>query len=479
MKSLKYFSLILATSLILTSCDKDFLETKPTTAVDRGTAFVSTTNAYMALNGMHRNMYQYLGSHGQFGQKSVDMVMDLMGEDMFPASAGYGWFNSDYQYIDARNENSARSEFIWSFYYDLVNNANYILKYVPVASGSDNEKNDLIGQAYAYRAFGLYQNVQVYAKPYSAANLNELGIPVYTEPTSVGKARSTVAETYTQIVKDLDSAIVRLTKTTKTHDKSHISLAVAQGLRARVALTMGDWANAITYAQAARVGFPLMSTDEFQAGFNSVNVGEWMWGSTVNAEQATTYASFFSHMDPFAGGYSTLGGQKVVNSILADQIPATDVRGAVIDNGANTGVNYATMKFYLKDSWAADYLYMRAAEMYLIEAEALAKIGGQDAEAQTVLNILVKKRDASYVKSTNTGVALQAEILLQRRMELWGEGFRFLDLKRLNLGLDRTGANQNPTFAVEMSIPAGDKKFIFLIPKSERDANPLMVQNPL
>lgn len=49
-----------------------------------------------------------------------------------------------------------------------------------------------------------------------------------------------------------------------------------------------------------------------------------------------------------------------------------------------------------------------------------------------------KNRDASYTLSTNTGQALIDEIMVQRRVELWGEGFRFLDLKRLNLPLDRT-----------------------------------------
>jgi hypothetical protein len=69
--------------------------------------------------------------------------------------------------------------------------------------------------------------------------------------------------------------------------------------------------------------------------------------------------------------------------------------------------------------------------------------------------------------------------MIQRRIELWGEGRRFTDLKRLNLPLDRTGANHNSSIAVVLSVPAGDKKWQWLIPRDEINANPKIEQNPL
>jgi hypothetical protein len=72
---------------------------------------------------------------------------------------------------------------------------------------------------------------------------------------------------------------------------------------------------------------------------------------------------------------------------------------------------------------------MRAAEMYLIEAEARARQGNNTA-AQEALFTLAKNRDASYTKSTSTGATLINEIMFNRRIEFWGEGFRFTDLKR-------------------------------------------------
>jgi hypothetical protein len=96
----------------------------------------------------------------------------------------------------------------------------------------------------------------------------------------------------------------------------------------------------------------------------------------------------------------------------------------------------------------------------------------------------VSKRDPNAIISTNTGQALIDEILINRRVEFWGEGFRWLDLKRLNLPLDRTAAafpNFVPlTMSGTVSIPAGDVKWQFLIPRAEIEANKSLVgqQNP-
>ncbi|MNS22612.1 SusD family protein [compost metagenome] len=121
---------------------------------------------------------------------------------------------------------------------------------------------------------------------------------------------------------------------------------------------------------------------------------------------------------------------------------------------------------------------MRVAEMYLIEAEAKARLGNADAAA--VLFEFEKTRNPSYTLSTNSGQALVDEILLQRRIELWGEGFRFYDLKRTNSALDRTNSNHDSgiTNGV-MNVAPSDKRWQWLIPKAEIDANPLIIQNEM
>ncbi|MDQ3277735.1 MAG: RagB/SusD family nutrient uptake outer membrane protein, partial [Bacteroidota bacterium] len=125
-----------------------------------------------------------------------------------------------------------------------------------------------------------------------------------------------------------------------------------------------------------------------------------------------------------------------------------------------------------------DLVLMRASEMYLIEAEAKARMN--DATAANVLFQLVSKRDPAYVQSVLTGENLINHILIQRRIELWGEGFRFYDLKRLNQPLDRRGANHDPAVATVLQVPAGDVQWEFLIPQDEINfTNGIVKQNPL
>src|SRR5690606_25647713 len=124
---------------------------------------------------------------------------------------------------------------------------------------------------------------------------------------------------------------------------------------------------------------------------------------------------------------------------------------------------------------SGDYIYLRSALMYYIEAEALARAGNEN-QARQVLFEITKERDPSYTLSANSGEALIDEIILQKRIEMWGEGFAWFDLKRLNKGVDRNYSGSNHVFA-KLVIPAGDNKFKFMIPQAEIDANPEILPN--
>jgi len=127
-----------------------------------------------------------------------------------------------------------------------------------------------------------------------------------------------------------------------------------------------------------------------------------------------------------------------------------------------------------------DIPMMRAAELYLIEAEALAR-AGQEAASKVVFDQLEKNRNPAYAGATTTGQAYIDEILNSRRLELWGEGFRFLDLKRLNLPLDRNGTNVSEVVNNNvLYIAPDDKRWTWLIPQDEINASQgVIVQNEL
>jgi hypothetical protein len=119
--------------------------------------------------------------------------------------------------------------------------------------------------------------------------------------------------------------------------------------------------------------------------------------------------------------------------------------------------------------------------MYLILAEALSNTAGRVADAKAALFTLAKNRNPNYTLSANTGQALTDEILIQRRVELWGEGFRFFDLKRLNQPLDRTKVPNYVSAAVggvlQIDLPSTDNRWQFAIPIEELQANPNSSQN--
>jgi hypothetical protein len=269
---------------------------------------------------------------------------------------------------------------------------------------------------------------------------------------------------------------------------------VAKGFKARVALTQQNWTVAAQMATEARQGFALMNNTQYTSGFNNYTNGEWIWGIRQQEDQGTFFYSFFAYLSANFNSTNIRTNPKAINSLLYNQISATDVRKGLWDpTGSNPAFPiplnpngsrfpYMNRKFLVANTALSigDVPLMRASEMYLIEAEARARAGSQDAAARQALFTLANQRDPNYVLSTNSGQALIDEIMIQRRVELWGEGFRFYDLKRLNAPLDRSGANHNASLAGVLAVPAGDIRWQFLIPQSElNNTNGVVVQNPL
>jgi starch-binding outer membrane protein, SusD/RagB family len=489
MKKMRIIYILTATVVLGTvSCKKSYLDTAPTDQVTEQTILNTTANAQIALNGIHRIIWRQYFQQSQAGQGSMMINIDNLGEDLLNNVAASGaFYNAMYRWDAHRNADNIDLYFGYYFYYRLISNANLLINSIDKAAGPEAEKKAIKGEALCYRAWSHFMLVQLFGKRYDAGAKpnNQPGVPLMLENSAEGLPRASVEDIYTQINKDLDDAISNLAGYNRLY-KSHFNVNVAKGIKARVALTQQSWALAATLAAEARAGYPLMDNTAYLSGFNDAANPEWMWGSIIPNDQGTFFYSFFAFM---AGNYSanaTRTNPRSINSNLYNAITATDVRKqlwapAGITPPANgTKYPYTSIKFKVKDInfSVGDVVYMRSSEMYLIEAEAKARLN-QDAAAAAVLFTLANKRDPNYVLSTNTGTALINEIMTQRRMELWGEGFRFTDLKRTNSALDRTGANHNSSIAVTLQVPAGDKKWEWLIPTDEMNANKAAVQNPL
>ncbi len=492
MKKIIFIALIAG---LLSSCEESFLETTPTTSVSSGSILASVGNAEASINGIHRMMYQqWEESQDMGGYAGMMIAMDAMGEDLvFPVNQ---WFASSvYKWTVHRNVNALWDFYPYDFMYQVINNANIVINGIDGVAGVQKDKDRVKAEALTYRAWAHFFLVQLYAKRYVAGTTNaQLGVPLMLMSTTEPQPRATVEQVYAQVNKDIDDAISLFEGTTERANKSHLNANVANGIKARVQLAQGNWTAAATAAAAARSGYTLMSNTEYKAGFNSATNPEWIWGSIMATDQTIYFYSYFAFMSYNFNASAVRTCPKCINSLLYDKIAATDVRKKLWHPTEKTGTvkevvlpttafaryNYMNTKFAVVDytSSVGDVVMMRAAEMYLIEAEAYAR-AGQDGKAQDALYTLAVNRNPSYVKSTSTGQTLIDEIMVQRRVELWGEGFRFLDLKRLNLPLDRTGANHVVAQMNVATVPVGDKLWQWLIPQKEMDTNPVMVQNEL
>lgn len=490
-KSLLIFAFFL--SMISLSCEKTYLDTTPTASIDAGSAYATTKNAAAAINGIYRSfVVRYLSSQGHSGHPAMMIILDHMGEDMVLGTTASGWHVGETQWVAHRSDVNTMAQFPYELYYRIIGNANIGIANIDKAVGPVADRNRLKGEALALRAFGYFNLVQLYGKRYeSRAKPNtQLGVPLVLEPTTEGKPRNTVEEVYAQINKDLADAALLLTASRA--NKSHINLNVVRGFQARVALVQQDWSNAAKFAADARAGYQPMNATQYLDGFQDLSNSEWMWGFDHLEDQSEFFGGYHSYISCNYNSTVIRTYPKVINNLLYRQIPATDVRAKMwveTPTAANSIVppggvrpKFLNQKFRLpgvpSTSAMGDVPYMRAAEMYLIEAEAKARLNDASGASKALFD-LIKTRDASYVQSTKTGDALVAEILIHRRIELWGEGHRFLDLKRTNAPLNRNGTNAIASVVLLFDAAPGDVRWEFLIPRREINANPAIIQNPL
>lgn len=483
---------------MVSSCERDYLETDPTDSVSEQLASGSIENLNTIVNGMHRNMYLRQGSQGRNGNTGIMIYMDVMGEDLVFPDTATNWFVSTLRWLDNANANAAAVFYPYDFYYEQIRMANIVIINAPLVTGDQLAKDKVMGEAYAFRAFSYYMLSQIYANRYVAGGNNaQMGVPLRLDLGFEAIPRASLEEVYTTINDDLAKSFSLLTGKGRTNN-SHFNGNVVKGLMARVALTQGKYPLAATYAKEARVGFALMNNATYKAGFNNYTNGEWMWGYKPLDTTSDYFGNFMAYMSRNYNSSQIRSVPKIVNSLLYAKFPATDVRTQVIDpTGLHTSLNLAATykKFPLTSQKflsvngdggvdnsvsLGDIPFMRSAEMYLIEAEALAK-DNREPESKIVFNQFEKNRNPAYAGATTTGQAYIDEVLTSRRLELWGEGFRFLDLKRLNLPLDRTGANHVSVVTNNlMNVPAGDKRWTWMIPQDEINASQgLVKQNDL
>ncbi len=514
----KKFIMIFAAVFSAVSCQLEFV---PTDSGSGDDLMKNASSAISTIDGIYRSMWTAGwstggNSHQCFGISAYNLALESMGDDFIMQSAGSGWFWYDHCY-NIRSyymSDSFRSYDVWYANYTWISNANYVLAAKSTMDGSAADKSYVFGSAYAIRGLSYFNLANWYARPpYSALQdkyrWEDPGVPIYTEPTDkgfVGKKRENLRTVFKQINDDLDSAIVFLGRGEKSvlaGGKSHISLNVARALKVRVALAVGDWDTALKNAELVIESgkYEIGGESELMNGMNSISPSNVMWGAGIeNTEQSGAYAGFFTHMDNTDGAYAE-SAPKLVSSSLYKKMRSDDIRRRWWDPD-NEDSPYISNKFRFSNvaSWLGDYIYKRVEEMYFDAAEAALRLGDSD-KAVKYMNAVMAKRSPSYNASslnastfigatTNTWTGyLLEDILIQKRIELWGEFGRLIDIRRLGQGIDRKASDG---FADEclttmsrngVSLTNPDTyDWVMTIPQDEINNNPNINeedQNPL
>ena len=498
MKKYKLFAmgLAMAGAMSFTSCADDYLDTAPTDAVSNVTIGQNMESLYLGLNGIHRQMisqesgYQCMGGLG-----GMMYIMDIMADDItwltntWMKAAYLGW------QCNTNDQNGYNTVF-WRLYYQWIMNANGLLEVldgtdVSALSGGDKALYEQIrGEALVFRAFSHFQAVQTYADAYKAGgNNSQPGVPYRTVENKVDQelARSTVEETYAKINADLAEACSLLEGKNIT-ELNHWSAKSAYAVRARVAMAMQDYTNAAAYAEksiqlAEAEGGKLMDASNLMHGFADITTktNEAMYAAMTQDDQTIYFYSFYAFMSWNFSATAIRQGVKAINADTYDAMSETDLRRQWWDPTGEMDVplssfkktKYQNRKFTARDvsNAVGDVAFIRLSEMYLTLAEAYAR-GGNTAKAQEVFTKFQITRDPAYAPSGN----LIDEIMHSRRIELWAEGLRYFDLKRLNLPLKR-GRNFDVTFCTFLEKAPGEKGWTWEIPKIETDNNPLCEKN--
>ncbi len=490
----KYIAILAAAALILSSCEKQF-EVQDTSSLSGSSAAALVENDpnFLAsyINGFYAWMVQFNqagnGQHDDYGHLGLCSILDLMGLDV-AVSGSWNWGTYDINH-DYGAYTWVRPYMYWNCYYTLIKKCNEVIDFF----GEEDPENDTLrgylGQAYALRAFSytyliqIFQDVASGTYPNATFRTDAPAVPIVyavrdaktTEETEAVSGRNTMAELMAEIERNIELALPLLKGYDRAGDKNQVNFQVAQGIAARYYLLTQQWEKAASAAQAAQIGFDIMTPARLYEGFMEINDAEVMWGFNHSTETQTAYASFFSHLSNESAGYGGIG-QSVhcIDRSLYDMIPATDYRKKLFNNaeGDPTALQvggqypYASRKFGYADSWLQDYTFMRNSEMVLIEAEAYARLGN-GGQAATVLGKLMSQRDPSW-NSSNVTVE---DVLLQRRIELWGEGFSYFDLRRNGLGVDRRYEGTNHSAAAQYAFVAHQPSWNFQIPQREMQNN--------
>lgn len=475
--------------------------------------------------------------HFDFGYGALMHVRDRMTADVTrPYAGGYDWFSS-WAYNEGQGPSMAICQFTWNTYWKFVQATNEMIKVLPTdLSTASDEMKGYAGAALAYRAMLYLDLARMYEflpskvdKNASGANFQtgvnsdgncvmNLTVPIVdenaTEESIKNNPRASRDSMAMFILNDLDTAEVYIPNLSIT---SHVMphLDCVYGLKARLYMWLEQYDKAAQYAQlainaATADKLTVMSENDCLSkttGFNDVS--KWMWGNQLVKENDAVqtsiinWASWMCNEASF--GYANAGARLQIDASMYDRIYEDDFRKKLwspgsMDEEASWYQNYCidlndedvyysnwdsyeSIKFRPNQGNMDDYEVgaatayplMRVEEMWFIYMEAIAH-----SDAATGKSLLEKFMQTyrgadSYTCKATSQEGIIEEIVFQKRVELWGEGQTFFDIKRLDYSVTRGYEGTNFPDAACFNTQGRPSWMSFCIVQTEQNSNAALV----
>ena len=458
-----------------------------------------------------------------FALPAIHLATESMtGDIAITGNIGYDWFQQ-WGANDALGPEYAVGALPWNNYYTRIMMANNVISLIDetdIATLGAKERSYL-GFAYAYRAMFYLDLVRLYEFKENtvtrADDLLGLGVPIVLPETTEAQAknnpRATVDEIYDSVIfPDLEKA-GKLLENFTAPDKYTISLALVYGLKARAYLERGtDKNDAAAYRSAAEYarkaitasGRTPLTQEEWEDPANGFNNAEsnnaWIWGLALPSESVANLMCFTVHMS-CENDWAPYHAGRAINRNLYNSIYLRDFRRHSWldpDRGsysykscrpdgkeyfAEKLADYVNIKFRpaqgaykdFKVGGAADHCCMRVEEMYFIEAEATAQAGDVQGGIRLLNEFMTKYRmmdGAVYdCSAQSTLKSFVNELMLQKRIEFWGEGIVMFDMKRLDMSSKRGYVGTNAPASYRLNVDGRAPYWNFVISRGETQNN--------
>lgn len=413
---------IVSLPVLLGSCKK-FLTEYPNNAIPTQAAITDAKTARAAIIGAYDGLQgYYAGDFQTLGTITADQVV-------------FNGTLSQYLQLDqnAIPTDNVTTVSAYQGIYRAINAANSVIEYVPAVQDpllTTVEKDKILGEAYFIRALAYFDlgrgwgGVQLQLKP----TLDVAGLK--------GVKRSSLEQTYDQVLADLEKAEPLLPEDGSTRNRAQKS--TARALRARLHLYRGQWADAEKYAGLVigNTKYQLVKPYKvfFTAPFQS---SESVFELAYSNNDRNSYWNLW-YPSSSGGQYTLKPSPSFItkaNSAAAGGTRSTLLAGT----GSNVyGVLYNTVGINTDPSYV-----IRIAELYLIRAEARAQLNNL-AGAVADLKIIRQRADVSAVDPVGQGAVLRA-IEDENGIEFAFEAHRWFDLVRTKRAGDVLGIT-NPNF---------------------------------